>query len=421
MLLEQQRLDALILGRQPAGAFNSPSANACTINLEEDVCLASSESDISRLINLMRSQLDVGSHVVSLDAEWELEKNAAGYQTGRGRLDLIQIGYRCADGIYRALLLKVTKLEVLPPGLRALLEDPAYTFTGRSIANDLGHIGKDFKVEAVTSQVKTIDLGPYARARGVVTRGTAGLGRLVALTLGEEMSKESSVRCGRWSSSQLSVEQQRYAAMDATYALKVYDKLSQRADLAARLSASDAAPGATADLVPRHGSVAVMATRAAAARVITPTSMWRSPFDGKPLKVTATRRMVEVTEVYAPSFVISGVKADGRSAQLSDFGAPPFQLVVPLTMLAPHVPREEVHVWPADSQPAQPQQAQQPSGPQSPSQQGTAGMAAEVDADAAAALGDWAPSEEELSLLRAAAMAVEGAADEAAAGSSLQR
>eukprot|EP00966_Prymnesium_polylepis_P228603 5290584-Prymnesium_polylepis.1 len=127
------------------------------------------------------------------------------------------------------------------------------------------------------------------------------------------MSKTQQVR-GGWSGPVLSNEQKAYAAMDATYSLKVYHKLSEKPDVTVRMSAEQAQPDVLVDLVPRHGSAAVMATRAAAARVVATSGVWQNRLgrrmrrkDDSVIKVTpTTRRLIEVTEVYAPSFLVPG-------------------------------------------------------------------------------------------------------------------
>ena len=55
------------------------------------------------------------------------------------------------------------------------------------------------------------------------------------------------------------------------------------------------------------------------------------------MQVTESKRLVEGTRVLAPNFIVPGIKKDGKSVCLADFGEAPFQLVVPLTMLAPHI------------------------------------------------------------------------------------
>ena len=98
---EQDRLDALTANGEPPP---EPviDENACTIDVDEHVRVASTSGEINRLVDLVRAQLEVGDaslRTLALDAEWEVEKNAAGFQIGRGRLDLIQIGYRLEVGL----------------------------------------------------------------------------------------------------------------------------------------------------------------------------------------------------------------------------------------------------------------------------------------------------------------------------------
>lgn len=297
LLQEQRRLDSL---RVVEHAPPTDTSRECTINLNEEVQMASNEAGINRLVDLLRSQVDVlpvAHKVLSIDAEWEVLKNAMGQPIGRGKVALIQIGYCLADGIYRALLFKMIGLRQLPSRLLALFEDVSYTFTGRAVANDFACIEKDFGHLNLIKQSRVIDLGVHARKRDVISRGTAGLAMLVELTLGMHMCKPQSVRLGTWSSPHLSEEQQRYAAMDVTYALKVFHKLEQLPDLSARLSAANAKPGVTIDLV-GSGSVAIMARRAGTGTIITPPAgVWLNPFNKKPINLTKTRRLVLISEV----------------------------------------------------------------------------------------------------------------------------
>ena len=400
---QQRRLDALDAPdgpeTAPPPAAATATGNACTIDLAKLVKVGSTATEINSLCDLVREQAE---SIVSLDAEWEVTKGAGGHITGRDRVALIQIGYRRrGESESHALLLRVHKMDTLPARLLALLEDERFTMVGRAIKSDLSHVGKDFRVAAVTSQVKIIDLGPFARARDVVVRGTAGLERLVLLTLGDTMSKAPDVRCGKWAAPQLSDAQLSYAALDATKSLDVYHALAEKMDLSARLSAEEAVSDCVIDLVPRHGSVTVMATRAAAGRVVASSGSWSNTLPGgKGMKVTKTRRLIEITKVLAPSFIVPGVKVDGRDACLSDFGAAPFQLVVTLTLLAPHATASQARVW--DGVEAAAVGARQPAPP--PAHDGPPdGVEDELDRDAEEALDGWQPSAEEVALLRTAA------------------
>ena len=53
--------------------------------------------------------------------------------------------------------------------------------------------------------------------------------------------------------------------------------------------------------------------------------------------MTASKLLVTVTKVLAPNFIVPIIKKDGKSLCLADFGEAPFDIVVPLHMLAPHI------------------------------------------------------------------------------------
>ena len=135
-------------------------------------------------------------------------------------------------------------------------------------------------------------------------------------------------------------EQITYAALDVVVGIDVYFHLSTLPDLVRRLAAHDAIVGCLTDIVPSHGSINVMGTRAAIGSIAACSGVWKNTLSGTPLSVniSATRRLVEITKVTAPAFIVPGLKrADGGSVTLADCGAPPFQIVLPLTVLGPHI------------------------------------------------------------------------------------
>ena len=101
-----------------------------------------------------------------------------------------------------------------------------------------------------------------ARAQDVVQSGTVGLECLVEHVLNEKLTKEPSVRLSCWSVAQLSPEQINYSALDVIKALEVFFKLSEMPDLTLRLTCHEATSGRVVDIVPSHGSVHLLATRA---------------------------------------------------------------------------------------------------------------------------------------------------------------
>ena len=145
--------------------------------------------------------------MVSLDAEWDVHKNAHGRIVGNGTVALVQLGYTDADGVHCAILLPVSTSKGLPGALVSLFKHNKFTFVGSCVTADLAMIGKDFNQGSVTSKVKAVNLGKFARCRDIVKIGTAGLAKLVEICFGECTSKDPSVRCSRWSRVELSPDQ----------------------------------------------------------------------------------------------------------------------------------------------------------------------------------------------------------------------
>ena len=221
---------------------------------------------INTAVTALRGVLDAlprAQQVVSLDAEWDVTVGMHGMPVSSGKVALLQVGYNLQDGAgIKAMLLHVTGLAKLPDRLHSFIADSGYLFVGRAVAADIKRLAKDYRAPALVQHAKTLELGLFARRRDVVKNGTAGLEKLVELTLGLRMSKEPAVRLSKWSSMLLSAAQQEYAALDAILSLEVHDALAKLPDLTTKLSASQAVIGAQADLVPSRGSVGVLATRA---------------------------------------------------------------------------------------------------------------------------------------------------------------
>ena len=77
-------------------------------------------------------------------------------------------------------------------------------------------------------------------------------------------------------STKLSDDQVTYAALDAIKSLEVYFKLLALPDLSLRMTTDTANVGVNVDIVPSHGLVDIMASRAAFA-TIADQAPWRTP------------------------------------------------------------------------------------------------------------------------------------------------
>ena len=182
--------------------------------------------------------------------------------------------------------------------------------------------------------------------------GTASLEKLVQLMLQEKMDKSPSVRLSNWSRLELCDAQKQYAALDAMKSLEVYEALQHLPDLTLRLEADEATtiPNLEVDIVPSHGNVASMATRAAVGK-LSDAAFCESPNGIFPSRVKPSQnsRLVAITSVLSTSLVVpdfrKGSKMKRESVSLGDFGTPPFTIVLPLKMLKHHVDSNLVRIF----------------------------------------------------------------------------
>ena len=288
-------------------------------------------TQLAAMRTLVAARSEPEQRVVAFDAEWDTLKTPDGHIVGHGRIAVIQLAYRDREDKTRALVIQLRGARELPRHLLALLLDAKLKFVGRGISADLKKLGRDFRCSRATERVKFAELGTMARRRDVVQSGVVGLDLLVEVCLGQHLSKAPEVRLSKWTVPALSDAQAEYAALDVLKSLDVYFYLLPLDDLSVRLTAADAIVGATADVVPPHGSVAVLATRGAVARIVTP-ARWTPPAGCTPtsLKPTAARALVSVTELHAPSLVVPGVKREDKSPlTLEELGDVPFTVRPP--------------------------------------------------------------------------------------------
>ncbi|KAK3271924.1 hypothetical protein CYMTET_19751 [Cymbomonas tetramitiformis] len=131
-------------------------------------------------------------------------------------------------------------------------------------------------------------------------------------------------------------------ALDVIKPIEIYFRLLVLPDLTRRCSADDTIPiHSVVDVMPPHGSIAVLATVSAIAR-IEENREWKpsvgfTPRSVHPADLRRPSQRVTIIKVLAPSLIVPGVKFQGKSACLKDFGEPPFDVVLPFAMLKTHV------------------------------------------------------------------------------------
>lgn len=140
--------------------------------------------------------------------------------------------------------------------------------------------------------------------------------------------------------------------------------MKTKTDLSIRLTRDEAIPGLNIDLVPSHGNVVSMATRIAEGiilkddRCIVPIIEATTDV----LLVGKETRIVKITKVHAPSYVVPGLsKSNGDPVTFQDYinvygKDEPFIIRANVTMLKPHVDDDSILATPVEIE--QPNQTQ---------------------------------------------------------------
>lgn len=324
--------------QQPSGT--TTTGKACYNPDHLLIRVASNQTDINRVIDAMRE--DINGDTIGLDAEWNRMLDSRGFQTGRGRIQWIQIAYRNKDDNIRVLLLWVGDLKSLPNSLQSLVCDSTIRFAGVKVSGDLKYIGEDFNVKSIkdVEQKKrdvVVNLGSYAKDRGVVRNANTSLRHLVEITL--DVTIDKTLQTSTWTK-ELTEDQKKYIAIDAAASLQVYEELTKMKDLSRRLNELDAVAGTAVDIVPSNGSSMAMATRSATGTIVG-TREYICPvgftYNGKrSIKIGKRAYVVKIRKIYAPNLVIPRFryKKNKASVTLSDLGE--IEIVVSLDMLMDH-------------------------------------------------------------------------------------
>jgi hypothetical protein len=120
-------------------------------------------------------------------------------------------------------------------------------------------------------------------------------------------------------------------------------------DLTLCLTWHEATTGRVVDIVPSHGNVHLLATRAAIAYIEPHCEQWMTPHDCQPAKLSVTSGRclvtITITNVLAPKLVVPKIKSSsGERMTLGDLGVPPFQVVIHIGMMKPHIDSDSIHI-----------------------------------------------------------------------------
>ncbi|CAA7400083.1 unnamed protein product [Spirodela intermedia] len=151
--------------------------------------------------------------VVGLDAEW-LPQRQRGERNPVALLQLC-VGRRC-------LLFQIYRADYIPAALFEFLADDRFTFVGVGVSIDAENLLEDYDLLVR----RPVELSPMAAEEtGRPELRRAGLAALARAVMRIELIKPKRVTLSRWDCEWLSLEQVKYACMDAFVSFEVGRRL----------------------------------------------------------------------------------------------------------------------------------------------------------------------------------------------------
>ncbi|PPR06280.1 hypothetical protein CVT24_000821 [Panaeolus cyanescens] len=269
---------------------------------------AAIDAALSTILDNVPLEAEDPDLVVGFDAEWNVTVSEHG-AFERGQIAVIQIAYE-----RRVYILQISDLithQQLPEKLVMLLSNARIRKVGRMVNSDLKQLEQS--INSAIPFDGALDLATYAKERHFVTSAKSSLAELCAVTLGKQLSKNVSERVSNaWEQPFLTPEQQQYAAIDAFVPLLVYHELT-------KYSVPQRLPP---NLIP-HTPVLLLHTdnvSIIATGHLSP-NLHDQSYDG--INLTATRTLIEVTNILVPGAIIS----THHKRPLESFGSAPFSVV----------------------------------------------------------------------------------------------
>ncbi|KAM0701210.1 hypothetical protein Q7P35_011571 [Cladosporium inversicolor] len=218
--------NALIASRNSTASFwryslyknaagNMPTRHYCTT-------FEQTEAQIAKFL---------GEKVVGFDLEWEKFKSRPGEDSAKRCVSLMQIAAEGKVALFHLAMFKGgdSTEELIPPSLRAFLEDPNIIKTGVNIGGDATRLRNCFGIEMqgnieLSHLYKLVTYGETNPEK--VNRGLYALANQVKEVLHLPLAK-GAVRTSSWSK-RLNDQQTEYAVSDAYAGLRLYYELERR-------------------------------------------------------------------------------------------------------------------------------------------------------------------------------------------------
>ncbi|OVA07873.1 3'-5' exonuclease domain [Macleaya cordata] len=173
---------------------------------------------ITSFLNELRSSFSVSnttnvSPVVGLDVEWK--PNYSTYDDNKVATLQLCHGNRC-------IIIQLLHLDLIPHSLKSFLADHSISFVGVGITDDLAKLRRDYGLECGSG----LELGSLAdKVYGKQQYSSSGLVELAREVLGFIIEKPESVTRTDWGAWSLTMEQIKYATVDAYASFAIGNKL----------------------------------------------------------------------------------------------------------------------------------------------------------------------------------------------------
>ena len=191
----------------------------------------------------------------------------------------------------------------VPSNLLAILKCHRIIKAGRGVKGDLRRIQEAWSIRESLDNDCTIDLGDFAKLKGVTNDARIGLADLSAVVLRKSLSKDPSLQLSAWSSSELSDSQRKYAALDAYASWSIWKTLSSFSSVGLHIYKNTMQHH---QLISLHAGKKVVAHGRIAADQHKTFSL--SP-DSPTIKITSLRLLIEIEEVMVSGYIVPLHKA----------------------------------------------------------------------------------------------------------------
>lgn len=172
-----------------------------------------------------------GANVVGFDLEWERFKSKAGEDSAKRCVSLMQLAAEDKVALFHLAVFRGgdSVAEMVPPSLRAMLEDPSVIKVGVNIGGDATRLRNVFGIEMqgnieLSHLYKLVKFGESQPEK--VNKGLQSLAKQVEEVLHLPLAK-GAVRTSSWSK-RLNLQQIEYATSDAYAGLRLYYELERR-------------------------------------------------------------------------------------------------------------------------------------------------------------------------------------------------